>query len=156
MHQNPFTFQSTGQREARATAASSYVCLSSIAQECWIERDCVYFAGTPLDRDVFAPFSAHTPEEHRYILRCVSWKQYLLNFRTMQRKREDLGIACVRSCWNSSRVFKCSTQRSAVPVQTVCYVVKQGWAAALNVTFPVVKPIRTCQNLVHNERKSSP
>lgn len=37
-----------------------------IAQAYWTESGGVYFAGTPLDRDVSAPFSVHTPEEHRY------------------------------------------------------------------------------------------
>lgn len=84
----------------------------------------------------------------------------LLHLKSKQREnvreREGgFGHCVLEELLNSSRVLKRSTQRSAVPVQTVWYVVKQGWVAAVNVTFPVVRPIHTCHNLVHNERKSS-
>lgn len=130
------------------------MCLFSIAQECWTECDGVCFAGTPLDRDVSAPYSDHTPEEHRYALKCVSPPKQLLHLRTVQRER-GFGHCMLEELLKFIQSLKCSTQRSAVPVQTVCYVVKEGWVATVNVTFPVVKPIHTCQNLVHNERKSS-
>lgn len=56
------------------TSASLSMCLFSIAQEYWAEIGDVYFVGTRLDRDVSAPYSARTPEEHRYALRFVSQK----------------------------------------------------------------------------------
>lgn len=75
------------------------------------------------------------------------FSENLLHSRTKQRGRERKEriwvLHCWRSCWNLSRILKCSTQRSAVPVQTVWYVVKQGWVAAVNVTFPVHRPIHT-------------
>lgn len=142
MHQNPLILQSTGRKEGREIAVSPCMCLFFLAQECWTESGGVYFAGTPLDRDVSAPFSAHTPEEHRYDLRCV-YQKSLLYSRTKQRERE-IGHCILEGLLKFIQSFEMLHPEinSSCSNCVLCGQTGVG-VTAVNVTFPVVRPIHT-------------